>query len=335
MIRGKDKLSNENPKEDKLLSEKVNIIGKYLLIAILVFNLFFLIWIGKSIHTKEKMLLNEIHKINEYVTELEKVIYEDEKSIKETNNKDEAIEFLESQYDKYFEFADKDRASFFNLVNLFFVALGVLVTGAIVVIYWMFGQSREEVRKNADREIETSLASLKLNAEQKLQELIDPKITEYEEKLKEFTRMLNNNYKLKNSEILIVSNENQIDNLAKDLQTRAKAIVKKVEIHPINQFNEFQEFIAENQMDMIVYMYDEIYEAENHVLEKYLELLLEKDSRIPLIVYTDYKQLKGDNLILANKYPYSTFANMPTTLTTSIISLSNLISYERNDEDDC
>lgn len=329
-------LSNEKNKEEgKAFSDKRIKNGQYWLLAILAFNLFFLIWIGVSVHNKEKVLLKEIHTVNEYIGDLEKVINEDGKNSVEINSKDETIEFLESQYDKYFEFADKDRASFFNLVNIFFVALGVLVTGAIVVIYWMFGQSREEVRKNANREIEASLASLKLNAEQKLQELIDPKITEYEEKLKEFTRMLNNNYKLKNSEILIVSNENQIDNLAKDLQTRAKAIVKKVEIHPINQFNEFQEFIAENQMDMIVYMYEENYEEENKILEKYLELLLEKDSRIPLIIYTGFKQLKDNNLNLANKYPYSTFANMPTTLTTSIISLSNIISYERKDEDDC
>lgn len=327
--------NNRKNKVVKSFSDKVSLIGPYLVIAILAFNLFFLIYISNSSQTKEKMLLNEIHNLNEQVIQLKKVVTDEEKNSFEPNSKDETIDFLESQYDKYFEFADKDRESFFNLVNLFFVALGVLVTGAIVVIYWLFGQSRAEVRKNADREIENSLAGLKINAEQKLQELINPKITEYEGKLQEFTRMLNNNYKLKSSEILIISNENQMDNLAIELQTRSKAIVKTAEIHSVDLFDKFQKFLAEKKMDMIVYMYDEIYEAENHVLEKYLELLLEKDSRIPLIVYTNYKQLKDDNLILANKYPYSTFANMPTTLTTSIISLSNLISYERNDEDDC
>ncbi|MFY3792565.1 hypothetical protein ACOQFO_12905 [Ureibacillus sp. MALMAid1270] len=329
-------MSNDNKKDGtKRFSDKVSLIAPYLVITLLAFNLFFLIYISNSSQTKEKMLLNEIHNLNEHVIQLEKVVTDEEKNSIQSNSKDETIDFLESQYDKYFEFADKDRASFFDLVNLFFVALGVLVTGAIVVVYWLFGQSREEVRKNADREIENSLAGLKVNAEQKLQELINPKITEYEDKLKEFTRMLNNNYKLKNSEILIISNENQIDNLAIELQTRAKAIVKKAEIHPVDLFDKFQEFIVDKKMDMIIYMYEENYEDENHVLEKYLELLIEKDSRIPLIVYTGFKQLKGDNLNLANKYPYSTFANMQTTLTTSIISLSNIISYERKDEDDC
>lgn len=331
-----ERLSNENKiEEGKVFSDKANIMGKYLLITILVINLFFLIWVGNSMHTKEKMLLNEIHNVNEYVTKLERVINEDEKNSAESKSKDETIEFLETQYDKYIEFADKDRESFFNLVNLFFVALGVLVTGAIVVIYWMFGQSRDEVRKIADSEVKNSLEGIKLNANQKLQELIDPKISEYEEKLKDFNRMLNNNYKLYNSEILILTNENQIDNLAIELQTRAKAIVKKAEIHPVDLFDKFQEFIVDKKMDMIIYMYEEKYEEENKVLEKYLELLIERDSKIPLIVYTGFQQLKGNNLILANKYPYSTFANMPTTLTTSIISLSNIISYERKDEDDC
>lgn len=331
-----EELSIDNKKDrTKRSSDKVSLIAPYLVITLLSFNLFFLIYISNSSQTKEKMLLNEIHDLNEHVIQLEKVVTDEEKNSIQSNSKDETIDFLESQYDKYFEFADKDRASFFDLINLFFVALGVLVTGAIVVVYWLFGQSREEVRKNADREIENSLAGLKVNAEQKLQELINPKITEYEDKLKEFTRMLNNNYKLKNSEILIISNENQIDNLAIELQTRAKAIVKKTEIHPVDLFDKFQEFIVDKKMDMIIYMYEENYEDENHVLEKYLELLIEKDSRIPLIVYTGFKQLKGDNLNLANKYPYSTFANMQTTLTTSIISLSNIISYERKDEDDC
>jgi len=331
-----ERLSNENKiEEGKVFSDRANTIGKYLLIVILVINLFFLIWIGKSIHTKEKMLLNEIHNVNENVTELEKVINEDEKNSAESKSKDETIEFLEAQYDKYIEFADKDRESFFNLVNLFFVALGVLVTGAIVVIYWMFGQSRDEVRKNANREIEASLAGIKSSAEQKIGSLIDPKITEYEEKLNELTRLLDTQYKLKNSNILLISNDNQKDSLGKELQTRSKAIVNKVEIHSMQFIEEFQQFVEENKMDMFIYLYEESYENERPTLGVYLELLIEKDSKIPIIIYTGRAFLAGMNLELANQYPYSTFANMPATLTTSIISLSNIISYERKDEDDC
>lgn len=329
-------LSNEKNKEEgKTFSDNRIKNGQYWLLAILAFNLFFLIWIGVSIHNKEKVLLKEIHTVNEYIADLEEVINEEENNSAEIKSKDETIEFLESQYDKYFEFADKDRASFFNLVNIFFVALGVLVTGAIVVIYWMFGQSREEVRKNADREIEASLAEIKSNAEEKIGSLIDPKITEYEERLNELTRLLDTQHKLTNSNILLICNDNQKDSLGKELKIRAKAIVNKVEIHSMQFIEEFQQFIEENKMDMIIYLYEESYENEHPTLGGYLELLIEKDSRIPIIIYTGRAFLSGLNLELANQYPYSTFANMPTTLTTSIISLSNIVSYERKDEDDC
>lgn len=330
------RLSNDKKNQVmKRFSDKASLIGPYLVIAILAFNLFFLIYISNSSHTKEKMLLNEIHNLNEHVIQLEKVVTDEEKNSIKSNSKDETIDFLESQYDKYFEFADKDRESFFNLVNLFFVALGVLVTGAIVVIYWMFGQSRDEVRKNANREIEASLAGIKSSAEQKIGSLIDPKITEYEEQLNELIRLLDTQHKLKNSNILLISNDNQKDSLGKELQTRAKAIVNKVEIHSMQFIEEFQQFVEENKMDMIIYLYEDNYENEQPTLGVYLEMLIEKDSKIPIIIYTGRAFLAGMTLELANQYPYSTFANMPTTLTTSIISLSNIISYERKDEDDC
>lgn len=130
----------------KKFNEYATAFAPIILIVLLAGNLVYLVIIGFDFHKESKVIEKELTILSNELKEFEEVLKDKEKTVL-LKQDEEMIEFLKSEYENFQSFANSDRESFFNLINLFFVALGVLVTGATVVLYWLFGQSREEVKK--------------------------------------------------------------------------------------------------------------------------------------------------------------------------------------------
>lgn len=194
-----------------------------------------------------------------------------------------------------------------------------------------------KLKKNAELVIESSISNIEKESIDKINEILQPKITEIDGKYHELLRIVDNGYKLKNSKItLVCSAEEKVDVETKLIQ-RIRAICETY----LNEFNDFEEIkvkLSNKEIDMIIYVYKPTYEKDNGTFKEYIQYLIDADSRIPIIIYIDNGNRideKDEEGILLNQYPYSSIANMPTTLTTNIISMANLLSYEGGNENDC
>lgn len=317
----------------KKFNEYATSFAPIILILLLITNLIYLVNIGSNFHKESKATEKELTSLSTQLKEFEEVLKDEEKTVL-LKQDEEMVEFLKSEYENFQSFANSDRESFFNLINLFFVALGVLVTGGTIVLYWLFGQSREEVKKNAEKVIEVSAEQVVNEAKQKFDEILSPTVTEYDEKYKELERLLNSGYKLKNSNFILVCSEEETTNVESNLVRRVRAI-SNTQLHKFNEFEDTKVKLSNNEIDMLIYVYKKIYETENQTFKKYIQFLIDIDSKIPIIIYIDNGRVDGEDGELLNLYPYSSLANIPTTLTTNIIAMVNLLSYEGGNENDC
>lgn len=323
-----------------MLKEKSGKMLKIILIIFLAFNLFFLLYIHNSLNEKHKQLDNKYSELSNKISTLQK-----NPSDSENEDTDETINFLKEEYTKYSDFADNDRESFMNLVSLFFVALGVLVTGGIIVLYWIFGETKSEVKESAnstisssikeikndaDLTVKSSVADIKQEAIEKINSLIDPEMRDLEEKYNELELILKNQHSIRKSSVLVLSPKVKMEEMKKLEIKRIEKIVDNVRLLNIDQFKEFNQAIVNREVDIIVYRYDVPYGQKNdNFIRKYINKLEELDLDIPLVVYTTNVRLEGEDLNSVNNYPYSVMANMPTSLTSNMMSLANVLSYER------
>lgn len=324
-----------------MLKEKNGKMLMILLILLLAFNLFFLLYIHNSLNEKHNQLGNKYFELSNKISDLQ-----NDSSESENEKTNETINFLKQEYTKYSDFADNDRESFMNLVSLFFVALGVLVTGGIIVLYWIFGETKNEVKENADSTIKSSIDKIKNEADStvknsvtdieqeaiaKIKSLIDPKIQDFEAKYNELERFLVNQHSLRKSRVIVLSPKDKIEEMEELEIKRIDKIVEEVKLLNIDNFEEFNQAIENKEVDIIVYRY-EIPEGQNEEknIRKYINKLEDLHLEIPLVVYaTMGTRVEGEDLDSINNYPFSVIANMPTSLTSNMMSLANVLSFER------
>lgn len=317
----------------KKFNEHASTISIVALIVLLVGNFFFLLNIGGDIQQVSKNTEKEIILLSERMANFEKVL-KDEKSTVLLKQDEEMIEFLKSEYENFQTFANNDRESFFNLINLFFVALGVLVTGATLVLYWLFGQSREEVSNNAERIIQTSVENIERESQEKITDILQPKITEIDGKYQELLRIVDGGYNLRNSKFALICHEAEQQNVEEKLLGRLRAITL-TQIYKFNEFEVFNENLNNKEIDMIIYVYKKAFETENYSFKTYIQHLINIDSGVPIVVYTGSERIEGEDSDLLNTYPYTSLANTPVTLTTQVIAMANLLTYEGGNTNDC
>lgn len=317
----------------KKISEYATIFAPIILIVLMGANLIYLVHIGYNYQKEYKAIDKELITLSTRLNNFEEVLKEDKKTVL-LKQDEEMIEFVKSEYENFQSFANSDRESFFNLINLFFVALGVLVTGATIVLYWLFGQSRQEVKKNAEEIINVSAGEVVTEAKQKFDEILGPTITDYDEKYRELNRLLDSGHKLKNSKFILACSDEERVNVETKLINRVRAI-STTQIYDFNDFEEIKLNLSNKEIDMLIYIYKKEYEEEKGMFRQYINHLIAIDSKIPIIIYIDNGRIDGDEGVLLNQYPYSSLANIPTTLTTNIISMANLLSYEGGTENDC
>jgi len=296
-----------------------------LLIILLAFNFFYLLHINNSIGERQGHLEVEIVELGNQIDALVK----GDTEIKTSNNND-TINFLKEEYTNYRDFANNDRESFMNLINLFFVALGVLVTGGIIVLYWIFGQTKTEVKENADLTIKSSINEIEDDAKIKIESLIDPKIKDFEEKYNELERFMENQQSLRKSRVLVLTPESKKEEMERLEVMRIREIVGEAQVITLNDFKEFELKIDNDEVDIIVYRYEK---AESNMEEErvreYIQALNDKEKKIPLVIYAKRGNLvTGKDEKSVESYPYSVMANMPTSLTSNMMSLANVLSYE-------
>src|SRR5699024_5413201 len=142
------------------------------------------------------------------------------------------------------------------LVSLFFVALGVLVTGGTIVLYWIFGQTKTEVKENADLTIKSSINEIEEDAKNKIKSLIDPKLEDFEEKYYELERFMENQHSLRNSKVLILSPANRKSEMEKLEVIRIREIVGEAQLITLDEFEDFEQKVDNGEIDIIVYRYE-------------------------------------------------------------------------------
>lgn len=309
-----------------------------LIIVLLIFNFFFLLYVGDAIHKKHDQLDKKIVQLTTQIRVIEEEINtsndQNNRNSKNDNVNKDTIDFLKEEYANYREFANSDRESFFNLVSLFFGALGVLVTGGTIVLYWLFGQTKTEVKDNADLTIKASINEIENDAKDKINRLINPKLEDFEGKYKELERIMENQYAIRKSKVVVLCPDNKKEEMKNVEIKRIRAIVSEVQMLMIEDFEEFKNKVENNQVDIIVYTYVKKQQGkQEEIIRKYIQFLIDRDISIPMVVYAKPgNQVDGDDGNFVNAYPYTVIANLPTTLTSNMISLSNVLSYERRDE---
>lgn len=317
----------------KRINERAPTISIVALIVLLVMNFFYLLNIGSDIQQVSKNTEKEIKLLSERIGNFEEVL-KDEKSTVLLKQDEEMIDFLKSEYENFQTFANNDRESFFNLINLFFVALGVLVTGATLVLYWLFGQSREEVSNNAGRVIQASVENIERESQEKINTILQPKITEIDGKYQELLRVVDSGYKLRNSKFALICHETEQQDIEARLLGRLRAITP-TQMYYLDEFEVFKEKLSSKEIDMIIYVYKKTYETSNDTFKAYIQHLINGHSQVPIIVYIENDRVDGGDADLLNAYPYSSLANIPATLTTNAIAMANLLSYEGGNSNDC
>lgn len=296
-----------------------------LLLVLLVFNFFYLLHINNTFNEKQKNFEEKLVEITSQVKELR------EHTSSGYSTSFNTVEFLKQEYINYREFANSDRESFMNLINLFFIAVGVLITGAIIVIYWIFGQTKMEVKENADLTIKSFVSEIERDAKEKIKNLIDPKIKDFEEKYRELERIMENQHLLRKSKVIVLGPENKKEGLEKLELKSIRSIVEKVDFIVLGDFDRFKEVIEKKEVDIIIYRYEKGEKDEDKTIRKYIQILKDMDMKIPVVVYAKDIRIDDDDLSSVKSYPFSVIANMPTSLTINMMSLVNILSFERSD----
>lgn len=300
----------------------------FLLIGVLTFNFFFVVNIVKTSNDRYDQLDKKMVEISTQLKNLQ----EDKKTGDNRDNTDkDTIDFLKEEFSNYRDFANSDRESFFNLVSLFFVALGVLVTGGTIVLYWIFGQTKSEVKENSELTIRSSINEIEEEAKNKIKSLIDPKIKNFEEKYNELERFMENQHTIRKSKVLIVCPQHRKEEMENLEVDRIRAIVEEAQIMLLEDLEQFKQKVDNREVDIIVYRYEKVErDKQEEKIRSYIQALKDRDSKIPVVVYAKSGNfVDGEDGILVDSYPYTVLANLPTTLTSNMISLANVLSYDR------
>ena len=284
-------------------------------IILLIMSMFFIIYAVNKQHETSQMLAT-------FKIEIQKV--QDEMTVqKEAKNIEQGmLDFIQKEYENYMTFANQDRTSFFNLVTLSFTALGILITVGLVVLYWVFGQSRTEVENMMKDKLE-------LEAKNKIQSFLDPKMEQLEKEYGHLQRFLSNQYRIHESHVLLLCPTKSYKETKNELK-RIQYMIKKFETQLIDDFLQFQERVQNRTVDIIIYKYElEKGKEQEEKIGEYINYLIDKNIRIPVVIYakSPIQISKADNETI-NKYPYFLFANMPVTVISNMINLINVISYE-------
>lgn len=311
-----------------------------LLIALLTFNFFFLLHIDNSMNEKQEKFEERLTELSSQIDDLQ-----ESDSITRNGNADKMIDFLKQEYTNYKDFANNDRESFINLVSLFFVALGVLVTGGTIVLYWIFGQTKTEVKENANITIKSSINEIKekanttikdsvkeieIETKSQIKSLIDPTIEDFEEKYNELERFMENQHSIRKSRVVVLTPESKRDEMESLEVARIREIVGDAQILGLDEFEAFGKKVKNREIDIIIYRYELNGNEQEEIIRKYIQKLQELDLNIPVVVYATFEnRVVGEDAEVINSYPYSVLANMPTSLTSNMMSLANVVSYER------
>lgn len=311
----------------KGFSEKI--LG-FLLIGVLIFNFFFVTYIVNTMNNRYDNLNGKFVELSTKIQTMQ-----EDKTVKTESNTEnkKAIDFLKDQYSNYKDFANSDRESFFNLISLFFVALGVLVTGGTIVLYWIFGQTKTEVKENANLTIKTSIDEIEQQAKNKITRLIDPKIEDFEEKYKELERFMNNQHSIRRSKVLVLCPDSKKEQMEQLEVMRIRRIVGEAQLMGLNSLEDFEQKVSSGKVDIIIYRYEKEGKDQEEKIRIYIQKLKDLDLEIPVVVYATFdNRVVGEDSDVINSYPFSVIANLPTSLTSNMISLASVLSYEGEKE---
>ncbi|WP_106768716.1 hypothetical protein [Paenibacillus faecalis] len=350
----------------------------YLLLIVIGFNFLFVIYAFVTVKIEYDQIDSQMDAISKQIesVKIDKAVNSDPSSDVK------AIEFLEDQFANYKDFANNDRESFISLINIFFIALGVLVTGGTIVLFWMFGQTRSDIEANArkieeeaqktieeakktvgemEKAVDSKVGEFKEkanrtigNAEKTVEKIIDPKVKELEEKYKVLEDYMETQVAIRNSRVLVVCPKDTIKEMNQLEVKRMKEIVSEVEVINTDQTEKFKEKIENDEVDFIVYRYykkkkdeqekngrvekdeqvkkegqEKEEEDQEKLIREYMQVLIDKQLKIPVVIYVKSGRLNGKDEEKVNEYPFTVIANMPTTLTGNMISLATVLAYEK------
>lgn len=223
------------------------------------------------------------------------------------------IEFIKGEFETYKEIANNDRQSFIQLVNIFFMGLAILAGIVSLVLYWTFGQTRQEVVSTANKY---------------LKEKVDEAITPMENRIDELNRIISSQVALKNSKLMFVGGKSKLEKMKKLEIKKIKEVIENVVLYSYENQNVCQTISAFNP-DILVYCVDNSESKDE--LEKIEEIsifLNQNDFGIPFIIYV--KGRIPDELL--STYAWTIPANMPATLISHIFSLGHGLKNQNNKE---
>ncbi|MFB1082498.1 hypothetical protein [Jeotgalibacillus sp. JSM ZJ347] len=298
-----------------------------LIIITLACNLFFLIYLANSARTME-------HVLQEDITTLQKEIslLQEENELQSEGGSEATVNLLREEFSNYKDMANSNTDSFISLVNTFFVALGILVTAGVIVLYWIFGQTKSEVKENAEVTLKSSVEEIKSDVKNEILKLSGEAVKDLEGKYTELERFMNAQYSIRQSRVLFITPEDKKEEMDMLEIERVRKLVKSVETLIVEEYDDFETRMDTGDVDILVYAYKQSIENGDPFLGKYIDYLRNKDSKVPIVIYAKSDRVTKNDEIMIHDYPFSVLANLPTTLTSNMISLTNILSYNDGGE---
>lgn len=104
----------------------------------------------------------------------------------------------------------------------------------------------------------------------------------------------------------------------------------EVQLMSLNDLDDFEQKVSNGKVDIIIYRYEKEGRNQEESIRMYIQKLKDLDLEIPVVVYAPFSnRVDREDSDIINSYPFSVIANLPTSLTSNMISLANVLSYEK------
>lgn len=255
--------------------------------------------------------------------ELQQKVEELQKEMDQAKLVDQKLEMMEKNLDHFRENEEKSQENLHNTFTFFIGCLTVLLSVAVVVITYVIGQSRKDIREN--------FAELKTESERKFQVMMRESLDQHrldfkdmmEEEKRELEQLIAREIAHKRARIVIIGSKDEIELMQREeLQRIRDRGLTNIKLLPFDK-QVFQEKLVTDEIDIIVYRYIPGCDHDPH-MHFIVDELLNIQSAIPLIVYTrssdSNDRVEGVDSEKLKQYPETRFANVPATLVERLVS---------------
>ncbi|WP_124727601.1 hypothetical protein [Staphylospora marina] len=274
-------------------------------------------------------------------------------------------EHLQAEMTRFQDLVQKERDSFFTLFQFLTGTLTVLLGVAGYIVYYNIGQTKADLKKQMEVELDQTKKELHREFQQRLEEekeLLEKQMQEelesalqgyhrdleqlrkqmeeqYLHTLEQFTRdvgqdldalkkNIENEKTFTSSRIWVTGPEAEIEKMKTDeVDLISRRGIKSIEVKTFDR-DQLKQALENNEIDILIYRYQPANGRLDQDLISIAKLLVERNEEVPLIVYGT--NLKDVEMSVLGKYKFFTISNFRMTLISNIFSLAYAFNKQSN-----